>query len=446
MEKETGKFTLLRNIKILENGNFTKANLIISNPSGRIIRIFKSTLSNRFFVKRANRIYEGEGCWALPGVIDAHVHFREPGEEYKEDFESGSAAAVAGGVTFVGDMPNNQPLINTPKRLQKKAQTIDSKSFVNYALYMGAPAKPKQVTEALNSTVKPLGIKIYYYKERDKQLMHSSSLSKKPLYIIHPEHPDFIREKEYETYEEFEKTRPVKAEVESIRELLNKAREGYKIHFTHITSKKSLELIKKGKRENLPISADVTPHHLLLDKENVQNCQNAAKCYPPLRSRTDRKTLFEDLLERKIDMIASDHAPHHPKEKRKEIIDAPAGISGIEFMLPLILTLTRTYRKKRIQTVVKALSTKPARLLGLKARGEIKLGNFADIVLFDPTVEWKIQGENTFSKGKITPYEGMKVKGKVKSTLVNGELVYHNNHLRKKVGRLLTPPSNSRVV
>lgn len=439
LDRRRQSFRLITNARILKKKHFTKANIVISKHSGRIIRIFKSTLSNRWFVKHADEIYDAEGYWALPGIVDMHVHFREPGEEYKEDFMSGSAAAAAGGVTFVADMPNNEPPINTVDRLKKKAKKIEDRSFVNYSLFMGLPEAPKRVLRALESKIKPLAFKIYYYKEREKEMIHSGDLPKTPLYFVHPEDPELLREEKYDDYEGFEANRPVKAEVKSIKNLLEVAREGYRIHLTHITSKKSLELIKRGKKKNLPISADVTPHHLLLDMEKIDNCQSAAKCYPPLRRERDRRALFEGVINGRIDAIASDHAPHHPREKSKGINDAPAGISGEEFILPLILTLTRSYRRKMIHRIVRSFSFKPAKLLGLNRRGRIKTGNFADIVIYNPSPEWTIKGKETFSKGKITPYEGMKVKGKVESTFVNGKLTFHQGDTIEPIGSLISP-------
>lgn len=438
MDYRGQSFRLISNARILRKKRFTKANIVVSKKSGRIIRIFKSNLSNRWFVKQADEIYDAEGHWAIPGAVDMHVHFREPGEEYKEDFKSGSAAAAAGGVIFVADMPNNKPPINSVDRLEKKAKKIEGRSFVNYSLFMELPKDPKQVSRALESKIKPIAFKIYYYKEREKEMIHSGELPKTPLYFVHPEDPEFIQEEKYDDYEEFEANRPVKAEVKSIKNLLEVAKKGYRIHLTHITSKKSLKLIKKGKKKNLPISADVTPHHLLLDMEKIENCQSAAKCHPPLRRERDRRALFEGVINGQIDAIASDHAPHHPKEKSRGITKAPAGISGEEFMLPLLLTLTRSYRREEIQRIIRSVSFKPAKLLGLNRRGRIKTGNFADITIYDPSPEWTIKGEKTFSKGKITPYEGMKVKGKVKSTFVNGKLTFHQGETLEPVGSLLT--------
>ncbi|NIQ05736.1 MAG: dihydroorotase family protein [Candidatus Korarchaeota archaeon] len=428
-------FFLIRNAKIFRRGQLTKVNLVVSRRSGRIIRIFKSPLSNRFFVKRSEGVYDAEGCWALPGVVDMHVHFREPGEVEKEDFKSGSAAAAAGGVTFVADMPNNNPPINSTRRLKEKAKLVENKSFINYALYLGLPQLPDEISEAYHGNVKPIGVKVYYYRGREKDLFHSGTLPKDPLYVVHPEDPNFIEEGGYETYKEFEAARPVRAEVEAIKNLLNMAEKGYRIHFTHITSKRSLDLIKQGKREGLPISADVTPHHLLLDIESVQDHQSIAKCHPPLRREVDRRALFEGLLTGQIDAIASDHAPHRLEEKHQDFVNAPAGIPSVQFMFPLTCSLARNYRKKRLETIIKAHTRIPSQLLGLDGRGWIKTGNFADILLYDPTAKWIIKAENTFSKAKFSPYNGRVVKGKVISTFVNGRLVFHRGELLTKEGR-----------
>lgn len=442
--KPEEKFFIISNAKILREGKFTKVHLAIAMQSGRIIRIFKSPLSNRFFVKRAHKVYDAEGCWTLPGVVDLHVHFREPGEEYKEDFESGSAAAAAGGVTFVADMPNNSPPINTLKRFKSKVEKIKGKSFINYSLYMGVE-DPTEISKAINTAVSPIGFKIYYYHEKEEKLLTSRALPKDPFYCVHPEDSQFLKEGSYSNYEEFEKKRPVKAETNCIKKLLQMAKEGYRIHITHITSQQSLELIQEGKKKGLPITTDATPHHLLLDKERIMDRQNVAKVNPPLRNKSDRRSLFEGVLTSQVDAIASDHAPHHPKEKLREMYKAPAGIANIEFMLPLVLNLTRSHHRDKVKPVIRALSTRPAQILGLSHRGKIKLGNFADIVIFDQTEEWEIQEEQTFSKGKVTPFNGFKVKGKVISTFVNGILTYHRGELIKKAGKLISPKIDERT-
>lgn len=421
---------LIRDVLIPARPHFTRAHIIISRE-GRIVGLKKSEYV-RYFMSRVEEIYNARGMWALPGLIDMHVHFREPGQKWKEDFTSGSIAALAGGVCVVADMPNNVPPTNTLERLSSKLAQVRGKSYVDFILWAGLPESPGEAHRILNSIPVP-GFKVYMPERAEMRRFLSLDYPRDSLYVVHAEHPDMLRETTANDYETFERSRPAEAEAMAIEIVGRLAlKRGYSIHITHVSSRLGLSTLCSLRRKGVKVTADVTPHHLILTKRDGQKIGARAKCVPPLRDDDDRRELLKAVLRGEITCIASDHAPHTAEEKC-EFSSAPAGIASVEFLLTLIYSLARKAHVDFLR-LLEATTRNPARILKLKNRGWLKVGNWADIVIFDPREKWIIREDEMFSRAGNTPYHGMLVRGKVRAVFVRGRLAFEDGNVVSRVG------------
>ncbi|MHA1590763.1 MAG: dihydroorotase [Candidatus Njordarchaeales archaeon] len=429
---------LIRNGRVLRGKHWTRANIIISD-SGKIVDIFRSVNAKGYLLSKVDTIYNARGYLIFPGIIDMHVHFREPGLEWKEDFESGSKAAIAGGVTIVADMPNNKPPINSLERYLRKIKLAEKKSYCDFLLYIGLPEDPSQLLKFLeekDNIPMPAGVKVFMYNPKEENTVLNKDLPKDFLYVFHAEDYRYFTEiSDCNDYSAFEKSRPKEAEISAIQKIVGiLEKRDLRVHVAHLSSYEGLLEIVRAKKKRFKISTEVTPHHLLLTKDHGRKLGGIAKCYPPLRSELDRRMLFRGLLQGYIDAIASDHAPHSLEEKMKDLCDAEPGITGVQLLLPLIFTLAKKAHVKNFRPIIRALSENPARILGLKKRGRIKIGYYGDLVIFNHRKEWKISPEVLLSKSRVTPYEGMKVKGWVLATFLRGRLVYENGEFLERIG------------
>jgi len=414
---------------IPRKNHFTRAHILIEKE--RIVRIVKSEYI-RYYIRNVDAIYNAQEQIALPAAIDLHVHFREPGQEYKEDWESGSKAATAGGVCFVVDMPNNIPPINTVEHLLTKAKIAEQKSYVDFDLWM-LITNPSESLKARNLCP---GFKVYMYDREQFQLLLNEKYPVGTFFIVHAEHPDFIK-KNGNDYDSFERSRPSKAELMAVKVALEIARKKqYRIHITHISTKIALEQIINAKKSGLPITTDVTLHHLILTKDYGRKIGAKAKCNPPLRGKEDRDALIRGLLDGWIDCITTDHAPHS-REEKSDFKNAPPGIASIEFFIPLVFSLTKKLglSAAKFCKIVEAFSLKPAHILKLRDYGKLKPGMFANIVILDPKVTWRINEDEMISKARNTPYHGMLVRGRITAVFLRGNLVFDGENFITKKGR-----------
>jgi dihydroorotase len=217
---------------------------------------------------------------------------------------------------------------------------------------------------------------------------------------------------------------PAEAESQMIERDLRLLRQtGGHLHVAHISTRKSVELVRRAKREGLNVTAEVTPHHLTLVDEHIGAYDTNFKMCPPLRSEDDRLALIEAVVDRTIDCIATDHAPHAAHEKRQEFERAPNGIIGLETALPLTLQVLHRYAKVSVSRIIELLSTSPAKIVGLNGRGTLKPGSHADVTIFDPEERWTYYAADSFSKSRNTPFDGWEFRGKALYTIVNGKVV-----------------------
>jgi dihydroorotase (multifunctional complex type) len=424
----------------------------IAVEEGKIVAIDK-----RGCFLKAEEIIDAEGKYILPGIIDVHVHFREPGYTYKEDFETGSMAAAAGGVTTVCDMPNNEPCCSTIEAYQQKLEIVKDRAYVDYGMTAAVVEDtveeiPKLAEAGINvfkifmgSTVGDMA------PPTDGGMLRAFELVAETgrRIGVHAENNQIM---DYLTAKlkaagrtdplAHVEARPTVAEAEAIqRAVLFAAETGCKLHIYHLSSKEGVQILKAAQEKGVQVSAETAPHYLLLDCHCMKKLGSLLKVNPPVRSREHAEALWQGLLDGAIEVIASDHAPHSPEEKIKENIwEAMPGFPGVETSVPLLLTQVNGGRLS-LTTYVRLASENPAKLFNLYPRkGTIKVGSDADFTIVDMEKEGVINSEKLQSKSKITPFDGWKVKGLPVYAILRGNVVMKDGEIvGKPYGKLITP-------
>ena len=354
--------------KFFINGEFIDTCVEVDETSGKIVDI-KKIMDGCEKIRGA----------VLPGAIDLHVHFREPGYEYKEDFYSGSMSAAFGGVTFVADMPNTRPRVLTEEVFREKLKTASSKSNVDFTLY----AELSDLSPYLENVTKMF--KWYMYEREKVEFPRNSFIS------VHAELSDCIGTAE--NLRDYDDARPESCEVKAIKSLLDR---DVKFHIAHISSVDSVDMCKIG-----GFTCEVTPHHLFLHRN--MDLGSFGKVNPPLRNRWVAEKLWNLLISGRIDIVASDHAPHTIEEKEDEFSSAPPGMPEVETYVPIFLHMVKM-RKITLRRVVEVLSENPAKLIGLK-KGKIERGYSGDFIAVDFSEVKKIRIRDLHYKCNWTPYE-----------------------------------------
>lgn len=378
------------------------------------------------------------GKLVLPGLIDAHVHFRDPGLTIKEDFSTGSAAAAAGGFTTVMDMPNTIPPANTPQAFQEKMEIARRKSLVDFGLHAGV-GDLSHIRDLVE--LRPASFKIFMDLVDGDFLIEAfrkiKGVNGDHLISIHAEDPSVVKQYTQEmkikgsSPELYALARPPRAEIEAVKSAISLAKEfNQKVHFCHVSTKKSLELINKAKNTGIKITGEITPHHLFLDSSYLKTYGNLAKTNPPLRDNKNRLQI-KNLAN--IDIIGTDHAPHTLEEKKKDVWTAPPGIPGLETILPIMLTHLNQ-GKIFLGDIKRLLCENPVKIFKIPHKGFIMEGMDADLVVVDLKKESIINPHNFHSKAKYSPFEGLRVQGMPVMTMVRGQKVIENNHIFKNKG------------
>lgn len=328
----------------------------------------------------------------LPAGIDIHVHFRDPGLTYKEDFFTGTVSAAHGGVSCVFDMPNTIPPTNTVKTFEEKFNNIKKKACIDFSLYANGLSNEIEKLAKLCA-----GFKIYLYEiESDEQLKEKTNLIEDTgkLILVHAEDKNFIKDGKPKNLSEYCAARPNECEFSAIQKILESDK-NLKIHLCHVSAKESVDLLKNAK-----VTSEVTPHHLMLNSSSTLGA--LGKVNPPLRTSEDSKALWNALKNGVIDIVASDHAPHTLNEK-KDFSEALPGVPGVETTFPLLLY----NMKKEVISLSKTLEVfceKPAEIFGLK-KGKFQPGYDADFIVVDLKQERRIKAESLHSKCMWTPFE-----------------------------------------
>lgn len=384
------------------------------------------------------KVVDATGCFVMPGFVDLHVHFRDPGLTYKEDIETGAKAAARGGVTTVCAMPNTKPVVDS-------VETLD---------YVQKKAKDKAVihVEQLSAvTIGQEGIRLVDMKgmadkgaiafsEDGKSVMDSALYAEAmkqaaelgAVIMAHCEDKALVRGGVLNQGVASERfgVPGITNSVEDIitaRDIFLAKDYGTKLHLCHCSTAGSVELVRMAKRMGISVTAEVCPHHFTLTDADIEKEDANYKMNPPLRSETDVQALIRGLQDGTMEVISTDHAPHSREEKAKGFLEAPFGIVGLETSASLTYTaLVATGLLSPMQMAEK-MSWNPAKVIGIqKERGSIEAGKLADIVIFDPDAEYVVDTEKFASRGKNTPYEGKQLKGQVIMTICEGRIVYQD--------------------
>ncbi|HEY4384325.1 MAG TPA: dihydroorotase family protein [Ktedonobacteraceae bacterium] len=381
--------------------------------------------------EQGEEVIDATGLLVLPGFIDSHVHFREPGGTHKEDFLSGTQAALAGGVTTILDMPNTSPTTDSRARLAEKIALIAPKAVVDYGLYLGAT--DTNIEEAASLADEVAAMKLYMGSSTGSLLVTEFSpiyrhFSTFPLYkpiVVHAEDEQSLKYFGALGSQDHNQSRPpVSAQIALSRALAIAEKTGRALHVAHTTTQRELELIQEARQKGVRVTCEVTPLHLFLTEEDQHRLGNFGKVNPPLRSKRDQEALWRyfDV----IDTIGTDHAPHTREEKNQPYEKAPSGMPGVQTMLSLLLTAA-SEGKVALEEIVKRCVVNPARIFGLETKGALEVGKDADIVLVDPNQTYTITDAQMLSKSGWTPFAGTKVRGKIEQVYVRGGISYRHN-------------------
>ena len=369
----------------------------------------------------------------MPGFIDLHVHLREPGFEYKETIETGSKAAARGGVTSICPMPNTKPVIDSPesvKDLLKRAECSPVHILPIGACTIGQEGKELADIEGM----KDAGI--VALSEDGKSVMDSALFRKSLKEAARLDLPMFSHCEDKALVEGGVMNKGQKAEelglpgitnsVEDVivaRDIIMSKEAGNRLHLCHCSTADSVVLVEMAKKQGLPVSAEVCPHHFTMSDDEITEDNGRFKMNPPLRNREDVDALKEGLKTGIMEVISTDHAPHGKEEKDQSMLKAPFGIVGLETSFALGYTELVDKGVLTLSQLVEKMSVNPAKVLGID-KGNLAPGKAADIVIADITKEYKIDSSKFVSKGKNTPFDGKKVKGRVITTIVDGKIVY----------------------
>jgi dihydroorotase len=387
-------------------------------------------------------VLDATGLTVAPGLIDMHVHLREPGQGYKETIATGTAAAAAGGFTSVAAMPNTTPVNDSPETTRwmqaaergavirvfpiaaatrgSKGETITDYAALKAAGAVavsddGLPILQDHIMRQALASAARVGLTVIQHAE-DTRITHvADKVASMNAGIT--------------AFKLGQRGWPNEAEssiVERDIRLVGDLREARPhLHVAHISTAAAVAAVRQARRNGLRVTCEVAPHHFLLTDEHVGHYDTNAKMCPPLRSAADRDALIEALLDGVIDAIATDHAPHAVHEKEVEFERAPNGIIGLETALGLSLRWLYKEWKMPLGRVLNLLSAQPAALLGLKGRGTLTVGSFADVVVFDPKAEWTYNAREGKSKSRNTPFDGWTMQGKVRWTISEGRVAYN---------------------
>lgn len=408
--------TIIENCKLINKiGNF-----YVGIKNGKIAKISKIPFES-------GKKIDINGKLLLPGFIDPHVHFRDPGLTQKEDFKTGSESAANGGFTTVIDMPNTIPKTNTYKALKEKIAIADKKSIVNYELQAGwNTLEEMEKMISLN----PISFKIFMDLENDETLEGifedlgtlKKTTSYNGLVAVHCENKAIIKkeisrlkQKEENIPIDYSYARPAKAEDESVKQAIELASaNNLNLHICHLSSKKSLNLAKSNN-----VSYEFTPHHLLLDNSTYNTYGTMIKTNPPLREAKD-KINISDIDENTI--IGTDHAPHTLEDKNQGVWSSSPGIPGLETVVSLLLTQVNKGNLD-LKLIPKILSKNAAKVYNLKNKGSISIGKDADFTVIDLKKEGKFNIENFKTKAKYSPFDGQEYTGEAVMTIKNGKTI-----------------------
>lgn len=378
-------------------------------------------------------VYDVTGKLVTPGLIDLHVHFREPGQEAKEDFESGSKAAVAGGFTTVATMPNTNPVVDSAalvRSLKKRAEDV-ARCHVEI---IGAVTKGQQGKELaeLGDMVQAGAVAFSddgHFDPTAKVLLNAYDYlhAFDKVIINHEEETSLVEDgvmnEGHRSAMLGMKGRPTVAEdIAVARDVMLAEYAGARVHVAHMSSARAVDIVRQAKKRGVRVTAEVTPQHLTMTDDCVNLYDSSTKINPPLRTQADCDALLAGLKDGTIDAIVTDHSPHAQEEKDREYMFAPSGFPGLETSLGVMLTDLYHAGKLDLKTIISKMTWEPAKVFKLDA-GTLNVGSAADITVIDLDNEWVVDAKNFYTKGSHSPFIGRKFKGKAVMTFVDGKMM-----------------------
>ena len=438
--------TLIKNATIVNEGLNFKGSVLINNE--KIERIFPSVLPGNLDLSNTN-VIEASGLLLIPGVIDDQVHFREPGLTHKGEIATESRAAVAGGVTTYMEMPNTNPQTVTQDELRKKYDRAAEVSASNYSFYMGATNT--NLDEVLKTDPsKVCGIKVFMGSSTgnmlvdDEQTLSEIFKHAPTLVATHCEDEATIQKnieiarQRYGEHVPMSRHCHIRSDeacyISSSKAVELASKFDTRLHILHLSTAKEMSLFSAGKVADKKITAEVCVHHLWFDERDYITHGSRIKWNPSIKCASDKEALWEALLSDKIDVIATDHAPHTIEEKNNTYFKAPSGGPLVQHSLVAMLEMS----KKgfiTVEKVIQKMCHAPADLFRIDRRGYIREGYFADLVLIDPNQSWTVSPENILYKCGWSPFEGTEFSNKVVSTFVNGNLIYDGSNFKNISGQ-----------
>ncbi|MFA8300280.1 MAG: dihydroorotase [Hyphomicrobiales bacterium] len=435
----------IENGKVINEGRTFFADIMILDD--KIEHIIENTCKaeRQFREKQADEVIDAEGMLVLPGIIDDQVHFREPGLTHKGDIYSESKAAVAGGVTSFMEMPNCNPPTLTQELLEEKYEIGARRAFANYSFYMGA--SNDNIEEVLKTDpTRVCGIKVFMGASTGNMLVDNKEtlnniFEKAPcLVAVHCEDENTIRKNSAEYKEKYGEDVPIACHPEirseeacylssSLAVELAK-KHNTRLHVLHLSTAKEMSLFEKGNLNNKNITAEACVHHLWFSDKDYEKLGTSIKWNPAIKKESDRDALWKALLEDKLDVIATDHAPHTTEEKSNTYFKAPSGGPLVQHSLVMMLEAVEQ-GKLTYEKVVEKMCHAVADCYQVKERGYLREGYKADIVLVNPNNNWTVNSDNILYKCKWSPLEGESFKHKVEYTLINGNIIYNKGKVNE---------------
>ena len=439
---------LISNPTIVNEGESFPGHVIVSN--GKITTIQRN---GRRPQGKFDQVIEAEGLYLIPGVIDSHVHFREPGLTEKATIYSESRAAAAGGVTSFMDMPNTKPQTTSVEALKEKHAIAAKDSLINYSFYFGATNDNSKLLTKLNPR-RVCGIKLFMGSSTGNMLVDDEerlekifSIAPLPL-AVHCEDSSIIEKNTKKVIKEAGENpdvsyHPIIRDVNACYSSTQKAVElakkyGTRLHIMHISTKKELSLLSKDLMGYKKITSEVTPAHLTFCSDDYKRLGTKIKCNPAIKDAKERDALRKALAKGVIDTIGTDHAPHLLSDKEGGALTATSGMPSIQFSLLAMLKLVDE-GVLTIETMVEKMCHAPAKIFEISKRGYIKRGHYADFVLLRPNSPHTIENSDIISKCGWSPFEGETFNWRVEQTWVNGKCAYCNGQINEEVrGKMIT--------
>ena len=445
--KQMNRRILIDDAEIVNEGTIHRGSVLVED--GLIADVFTiGQIPDNLKRSPDIMLIDAAGKYLLPGVIDDHVHFREPGLTWKGDLQSESRAAVAGGITSFMEMPNTDPKTVTVDLLEQKADLASQKSLANYSFFLGATNDNIAELEKTDpATV--CGVKVFMGASTGNMLVDDENVlakifrQSKLLVAVHCEDEETIRQNLQTFRERYGEDIPVSAHwlIRSEEACLIASRKafslakkyGTRLHILHLSTSKELELLDDPRPlGEKSITGEVCIHHLWFDERDYALLGSRIKWNPAVKTENDKHGLLQGLLDGKIDIVATDHAPHTLDEKQRPYLKCPSGGPLIQHSLTAMFELHKQ-GKIPLHTIVTKMCHNPATLYRIKKRGFIRKGYYADLVIVDPESSWKVERSNILYKCGWSPFEGQTFSSRITQTFVNGRLVYDNGEFDESV-------------